>query len=89
MSNTASNRCIEGGVSVADVATAHQADLAAQGEHSVNYLRYVANYWLTAIRLLQQSRAGRKKAIGSQTLRGRSLFACIVILLAVGSSHER
>jgi len=39
-------------VSVADVATAHQADLAAQGEHSVNYLRYVANHWLTAIWLL-------------------------------------
>lgn len=31
---------IEGGVSAADVAAAHQADLAAQGEHGVNYLRY-------------------------------------------------
>jgi hypothetical protein len=31
---------IEGGVSVADVAAAHQADLAAQGDHGVNYLKY-------------------------------------------------
>ena len=28
------------GVSLADVAKAHQADLAAQGSHGVNYLRY-------------------------------------------------
>jgi hypothetical protein len=31
---------IEGGVSAADVAAAHEADLAAQGAHGVNYLRY-------------------------------------------------
>lgn len=31
---------IEGGVSVADVAAAHQADLAIQGRHDVNYMRY-------------------------------------------------
>jgi Nickel responsive protein SCO4226-like len=31
---------IEGGVSAADVAAAHEADLATQGAHGVNYLRY-------------------------------------------------
>jgi hypothetical protein len=31
---------IEGGVSAADVAAAHQADLETQGPHGVNYLRY-------------------------------------------------
>ena len=31
---------VEGGVSTADVAGAHEADLAAQGAHGVNYLRY-------------------------------------------------
>jgi hypothetical protein len=31
---------IEGGVSVDDVAKAHQADLATQGDHDVQYLRY-------------------------------------------------
>jgi hypothetical protein len=31
---------IEGGVSVADVAAAHQADLETQGAHGVNYLKY-------------------------------------------------
>jgi hypothetical protein len=31
---------IEGGVSVGDVATAHEADLATQGAHGVSYLRY-------------------------------------------------
>ncbi len=31
---------IDGGVPAADVAAAHQADLAAQGAHGVNYLRY-------------------------------------------------
>ena len=31
---------IEGGVAAADVAAAHQADLATQGAHGVNYLRY-------------------------------------------------
>ena len=31
---------LEGGVSVADVAAAHQADLATQGAHGVDYLRY-------------------------------------------------
>jgi hypothetical protein len=31
---------IEGGVSAADVAGAHQADLATQGPHGVNYVRY-------------------------------------------------
>jgi hypothetical protein len=31
---------IEGGVSVDDVAAAHQADLATQGPHGVDYLRY-------------------------------------------------
>ena len=31
---------LEGGVSAADVAAAHQADLATQGAHGVDYLRY-------------------------------------------------
>ena len=31
---------IEGGVSVDDVAGAHEADLATQGKYGVNYLRY-------------------------------------------------
>ena len=31
---------IDGGVSVADVASAHEADLATQGPYRVNYLRY-------------------------------------------------
>lgn len=31
---------IGGGVSVEDVAKAHQADLEKQGDHGVNYLRY-------------------------------------------------
>jgi hypothetical protein len=31
---------IEGGVSLADVAAAHQADLATQGKHGVDYLQY-------------------------------------------------
>ena len=31
---------IDGGVSVDDVAKAHQADLATQGDHDVQYLRY-------------------------------------------------
>ena len=31
---------IEGGVSAGDVAAAHQADLATQDPHGVNYLRY-------------------------------------------------
>ncbi len=31
---------IEGGVSVADVAKAHEADLETQGAHDVRYLRY-------------------------------------------------
>jgi len=31
---------ISGGVSESDVAAAHQADLAAQDAHGVNYLRY-------------------------------------------------
>jgi Protein of unknown function (DUF4242) len=31
---------IEGGVSAADVAAAHEADLATQGAPGVNYLRY-------------------------------------------------
>lgn len=31
---------IEGGVSASDVADAHEADLATQGAHGVNYLRY-------------------------------------------------
>ena len=31
---------IEGGVSATDVAAAHQADLATQGAHNVNYLKY-------------------------------------------------
>jgi hypothetical protein len=31
---------IEGGVAAADVAGAHTADLATQGAHGVNYLRY-------------------------------------------------
>lgn len=31
---------LEGGVSVADVAGAHQKDLETQGEYGVSYLRY-------------------------------------------------
>lgn len=31
---------IDGGVGIDDVAQAHQADLAAQGSHDVQYLRY-------------------------------------------------
>jgi hypothetical protein len=31
---------IDGGVSAADVAKAHEADLATQGAHSVDYRRY-------------------------------------------------
>ena len=31
---------LEGGVSADDVAAAHQADLATQGAHGVDYLRY-------------------------------------------------
>lgn len=31
---------IDGGVSIEDVAKAHQADLATQGDHDVQYLRY-------------------------------------------------
>jgi Protein of unknown function (DUF4242) len=31
---------IDGGVAAADVAAAHQADLATQGTHGVDYLRY-------------------------------------------------
>src|SRR3954452_10087743 len=31
---------VEGGVSAADVAGAHEADLATQGAYGVNYLRY-------------------------------------------------
>ena len=31
---------IEGGVALSDVAAAHQADLATQGEFGVKYLRY-------------------------------------------------
>jgi hypothetical protein len=31
---------VAGGVSAADVAGAHEADLAIQGTHGVNYLRY-------------------------------------------------
>lgn len=31
---------IEGGVSAGDVAGAHERDLATQGAHGVNYLRY-------------------------------------------------
>jgi hypothetical protein len=31
---------IEGGVTASDVAGAHQADLATQGEFGVNYLKY-------------------------------------------------
>ncbi|MCW2857297.1 MAG: putative gualylate cyclase protein [Marmoricola sp.] len=31
---------IDGGVGIDDVAKAHQADLAAQGDHDVQYLRY-------------------------------------------------
>jgi hypothetical protein len=31
---------IGGGVTMDDVAKAHQADLATQGEHGVNYLKY-------------------------------------------------
>ncbi|MBW3619067.1 MAG: DUF4242 domain-containing protein [Actinobacteria bacterium] len=31
---------VEGGVSAADVADAHRADLATQSEYGVNYLRY-------------------------------------------------
>lgn len=31
---------VAGGVAAADVADAHRADLATQGEYGVNYLRY-------------------------------------------------
>ncbi|WP_127503970.1 DUF4242 domain-containing protein [Actinoplanes solisilvae] len=31
---------VEGGVSASDVAAAHEADLATQGPHEVNYLKY-------------------------------------------------
>lgn len=31
---------LDGGVSMADVEKAHQADLEHQGKHGVNYLRY-------------------------------------------------
>jgi hypothetical protein len=31
---------VEGGVAAADVAAAHQADLATQGPYGVDYLRY-------------------------------------------------
>ncbi len=31
---------IEGGVAASDVAAAHEADLATQGAHGVNYIRY-------------------------------------------------
>ena len=31
---------VEGGVSAADVAAAHEADLATQGPYGVSYLRY-------------------------------------------------
>jgi hypothetical protein len=31
---------VEGGVSASDVAAAHQADLATQGQHGVSYERY-------------------------------------------------
>jgi hypothetical protein len=34
---------IEGGVSVADVAGAHKADLETQSKYSVSYLRYWVN----------------------------------------------
>lgn len=34
---------LHGGVSLADVAGAHQADLQVQGEHGVDYL----NYWVS------------------------------------------
>jgi hypothetical protein len=34
---------IDGGVSAADVAEAHKADLHTQGPHDVNYLRYWVN----------------------------------------------
>ena len=34
---------VEGGVKAADVAAAHEADLATQGLHGVNYLRYWVN----------------------------------------------
>ena len=34
---------IEGGVSAADVAAAHRADVATQGPHGVNYLKYWFN----------------------------------------------
>ncbi|WP_249998417.1 DUF4242 domain-containing protein [Actinoplanes sp. M2I2] len=31
---------VEGGVTASDVAAAHEADLATQGPHGVNYLKY-------------------------------------------------
>ena len=34
---------LDGGVSAADVANAHKADLEKQGEHDVNYVRYWVN----------------------------------------------
>ncbi len=34
---------LDGGVATADVAAAHEADLATQGAHGVSYLRYWVN----------------------------------------------
>ena len=34
---------IDGGVSIADVTSAHAADLLTQGDHDVRYLRYWVN----------------------------------------------
>jgi hypothetical protein len=34
---------IDGGVTVADVANAHEQDVRVQGAHDVNYLRYWVN----------------------------------------------
>jgi hypothetical protein len=34
---------VEGGVTASDVAAAHAADLATQGPHGVNYLKYWAD----------------------------------------------
>ena len=50
---------IEGGVSAADVAGAHQADLATQGAYGVNYQRYWVDEEPSPGRASSAIRAGR------------------------------
>ena len=56
---------VEGGVSAADVAGAHEADLATQGAYGVNYLRYwvdeeAGKIWLDGYILDAQCELGRR-----------------------------